>query len=1260
MTTTKKRRLIDLPIVDSQRDQKTTKRRLIDLPIVDSQRDHHKEQNFWQLERICRDVSRAYNDCYGPYESQVSSFNNAIDQHITGPSSVILESECLEVPNDDGSMRFVFRFGNITVPSPTTTEADGTITNLTPDYAMKAKRTYASPVLADITQEIQEWNPQTQRYQLSYNRVDGSPLRREFREVTLFELPVMIGSKICHWSYDLQSLSRSPANMIGVFIIGGHEKRVISQFTTQQNYPHIYTTKPPATKYCLVAEVRSLHEKKIRSTSTVYLSLTDIRNGQLPDVQIKLPFVHGTAPSLHTIFLLLNVTSVDRMLWYIVGSEEPRGSALYDLAHTCLVSNQVFTSEQSAAEKLGAEHCPAKSLDVQIQAMRSLIANEYLPHMGLDRQPPTMEAKAFYTGFVVRELLSTYLGLRDTDKKDDPARKSVQCTGTLIGLLVRQLWRKSHRTLRNDCKQAIRSKKYLEIPDYISPRQITTNLNFSIATGKWGIQKGGSTQIGYSQAVNRKNEMATLSQGRMINIPINREGKMMEPRQLYHKCYGMLCPVETPDGKTCGLLNMLTIHTHIRHGHTALWILELLASEEFASLWRPLTSFAEDLPQKLESLPQNPSEKKRKIFINGTLVGFTWDGQVLVERLREARCYRRIAYDTSVSLFHDRCIILCDSGALCRPVFCLERIDALEPLWLMYSDNSVLFLNKLMEAGVLLWIDLTEQENYVIAPSLQQALGVSRIPGTIRSHRIDSSEYSPSTSFHSHHSHGKSMSKYTHSEIHSSSLLGICTNAIPFPDHNQSPRNTYQTCMAKQSVSLPYANPFDREDTQMHMLNYVQTPLVQTHLDQISDAALYSGVNCFVAFISGLHNQEDSLILSKSFVERGGCLSSFYRSFRDEEHSTGSERETFQNPLTDPECATLIQHWTEEERWHYRHLDDDGCARIGSIVEHGDVLIAKVVQTPDVRAGGRDDYIRKEHTVRHKAEFSATVDRAQMSATKEGARMMTIVLFSLRFCRQGDKFSSRHGQKGVVGRVESSENLPYVMGGPMAGLVPDCIFNPHCIPRRMTIGKQIEMVAGKLGCSLGDFIDGTAFQGETPEEIFASLHSHGFQRYGDEILCAGDTGEMMECPIFLGTVYMQRLNHMVDDKIHARNKGPRNIITQQPVEGRARDGGIRFGEMERDNLIAYGAPEVLKDRLCDSSDGREVYFCTQCGMIAETKALNYSVSFTLHGKNDEYHWHCSLCDTDKFLVRRIVPNSYKLFVEEMKSTSIATIHTLKS
>ena len=447
----------------------------------------------------------------------------------------------------------------------------------------------------------------------------------------------------------------------------------------------------------------------------------------------------------------------------------------------------------------------------------------------------------------------------------------------------------------------------------------------------------------------------------------------------------------------------------------------------------------------------------------------------------------------------------------------------------------------------------------------------------------------------------------THLEIEPFTILGVCAGLIPYPNHNQSPRNTYQCAMGKQAMGTIAYNQRNRIDTLMYLLVYPQVPMVRSKtIDLINFDKVPAGQNASVAVMSySGYDIEDALVLNKASLDRGFGRCVVYR-----KQTCSLKR--YANQSYDRIMGPSREAGSGEPVWRHRVLDHDGICAPGELVTNKQVLVNKsvpvVTQSPlqqsatssstaippsSSSSSSNPSSEYKDSPVTYKGPTRTHIERVLITSNAEESYLIKILLANVRRPELGDKFSSRHGQKGVCGLIANQEDMPFND----AGICPDIIMNPHGYPSRMTVGKLMELLAGKAGVLDGKFHYGTAFSGDRVEDICADLIRNGYNYQGKDFLTSGITGEPLSAYIFFGPIYYQKLKHMVLDKMHARSKGPRAVLTRQPTEGRSREGGLRLGEMERDCLIGYGASMLLLERLMISSDIFEVDVCGKCGLL---------------------------------------------------------------
>ena len=461
-------------------------------------------------------------------------------------------------------------------------------------------------------------------------------------------------------------------------------------------------------------------------------------------------------------------------------------------------------------------------------------------------------------------------------------------------------------------------------------------------------------------------------------------------------------------------------------------------------------------------------------------------------------------------------------------------------------------------------------------------------------------------------------------------MLGLLSSLIPFSNHNQSPRNTYQSAMGKQAMGIYMTNYRKRMDTMGHILYYPHKPIVDTNIGKlVPSSKVPNGLNVIVGISSyGGYNQEDSILINKGSVERGLFRSTFYRTYRDDEkkiQSSGQD-ERIMKPVMDitsgikPGC--------------YDKLDTNGFVPVNTFVTSNDIIIGKV---HPIKNKGKSNNTYRDSSTFLRPNEKGHIDKIYVNRNGDGHKFCKVRVRSNRIPTIGDKFSSRHGQKGTCGMLINEEDMPFTKDG----VRPDIIVNPHAIPSRMTIAQLIECILGKTATLTGGYGDGTPFNETSVDKIMEALEKNNFESSGNEVLYNGFTGKQMTSKIFIGPTYYQRLKHMVEDKIHSRATGPMVLLTRQPAEGRARDGGLRFGEMERDCMIAHGSVGFLKERMLDVSDNYRVFICNECKFIASVNP-------------DENIYKCKACNNYIDFSEIRIPYSCKLLIQELEGMNIAS------
>ena len=1193
-------------------------------------------------EEFQKELFDSHNNVNGYARFQKDSYNHMMTSLIP---QVIAEYSKPAVVHDSRSTgrRHVVTFGKVTMGKPNHREADGKVCMILPEDARQRQLDYCLPVMVDVMHDVFPLDPAEESSAASTPplRMPGEddPVpewtmhlpdmenRAIHREVPLFEIPVMVQSDYCSlhgisrlpskgWDGSglKQPASECPHDEGGYFVIRGLDRTLQMQEALRTNIAFVFAMKQP-NKYGFMCEVRSRHELKMRSTSTLRVYVTTRKGGTPPEISAALPFLPSMDVPILALFRMLGFSDDVQLLAFVRGASPlpphiiPHVHAV--LGHACgrMTQDEVF-------EYVGRTGTKETTVDARRRYVTHLLSNELLPHLGLVNTPAEIHRKAMYLGIMVRRLLLAYcdtphgftggevesLGVAEVDDRDHYANKRLATAGTMIALLLRQHLRKFIKTLRRTLAQQIENRRPLDIGNVVKTHKITADLRYAFRTGNWSVQRTTTNQnVGITQIINRTSQLALKSQVGRINTPMNRDGKMTHLRQAHLSTWGILCPNETPEGAGCGLVKNLAVLTHVRVGTPNAQLTYVLFK------FLGVTPFDEAVSPETQPV----------VFVNGDIVGVHADPAALAAAARAARRNQCLPYDTSIVYRVSGVSLTSDSGCCMRPVFVVENLwrlpAAIQAVRAMPTEQ---LWSHLLNAAIIEYLDKEEEAEMRIAVTPEEL--AAALPEA-------ASDPEP----------------YTHLEICPSAMLGHCALQIPFADRNQAPRNIYQASMGKQAVAVPSLTYMDRFDAQMHVPYYSQNPLVRTGTE---DADSGMGINAIVAIMAHTgNNQEDSVIMSRDFVERGGFRSTHYTTYTTEERSTGADPECFENPTA---CEGEV---TGMKQADYSSLDSVGTIELNTPLTQGTVLIGKTVSTPHIEGKTENSVKRDASTVFHGAEEECRVDRVMITNNREGVNCQRVRVRAARIPIVGDKFSSRHGQKGTIGMLVPQADLPFSLA---TGMTPDIIINPCAIPSRMTIAHLVECVASKTGVVLGKFVNGAPFRKVSVEEnICAELHRAGYERHGNERMISGITGELLEATVFMGPTFYQRLKHMTNDKVHSRSTGPHTVVTRQPSEGRSHNGGLRLGEMERDCLVSHGASRTLQERYLFASDAYSAPMCRKCGILAE-HAYNTAFGSTVAGRTAR----CRVCGETN-VADVIIPYPYKLLQQELGAMGITVRHT---
>jgi len=690
-------------------------------------------------------------------------------------------------------------------------------------------------------------------------------------------------------------------------------------------------------------------------------------------------------------------------------------------------------------------------------------------------------------------------------------------------------------------------------------------------------------RTGVTQNMDKTNYLAMISQLQRVSSMLPGEQENFLARTLHPTHYGRFCPIETPEGTEIGLRKNLALLSKISTRTN-------LSDEKIIDVFK-------------EYLKKEPG--KKDVFLNGKFIGGVDNIEEFVSFLREKRRAQELPIELSIRYNKqlDNVILSSETGRVMRPLIFLENGKPKLTEEQLIELTGSLSWSELIKKGIIEYLDAAEEENALVA--------------------LEEKDITNDTN-----------SEYTHLEIDKIDLLGVVTSLVPYANYDQSSRLNRGSKTQKQALGLYASNFLCRVDTDVNILHYPQEPIVRSFIYDTLNV-YPSGQNVVVAIMTNEgYNMEDALILNKGSVDRGLARSTYYRPYTSVElNYAGGLKDEIIIPTKD-----VSGYRTEES---YRFLEDDGIVYPESQLTAGDVVIGKT-SPPKFLSEVREITLKtkKESSTVIRQEEQGTIDSIFITEDGQGNKVVKVRTRDLRVPELGDKFATSHGQKGVIGAIVPENDMPFTS----LGIKPDIIFNPHSIPSRMTVGYLIELLSGKVGCLKGKIMDGTGFSGQKIEELEQQLEELGFREDGKETVYHGVTGKMLSVKTFFGNMYYLKLKYMVSNKIHARASGKVTLLTRQPVEGRAKGGALRLGEMEQQALVAHGASLLLKERY--DSDKVILHICSKCGSIAIEDLLRNKLT-------------CPLCNSQEIEPVEI-SYAFKLLVDELQGLHIKTRFNLKN
>ena len=1493
------------------------------------------------LERLVRHQLESYNNFVGYQISKTIEMFNPVH---------IVSEQDYDPNNKKYSLETFITFENFHIYRPQIHENNGAIKLMFPQEARLRNFTYASSMTVDVNiKYIVRTGPELESTQIFYKTLPG---------IHIGKLPIMLRSNICvlnqYKHFENVQTGECKFDAGGYFIINGSEKTVLGQERAAENKVYCFNVSKNNTKYTWIAEIKSVPDFKCISPKQINMMISSKNNGFGNPIFVQIPRVKQPIP-LFIVFRALGIISdkeiCEKVLLDITNNENKK---LLDALQASIIdANKHLSKEECIKYITGYAMYTPINMDRETGAKKKLeftmdiLNNDLFPHCQNSTQ------KIYFLGYMTNKLLQANFEMIKQDDRDSFLNKRIDLTGTLLNNLFRNYFNKLVKDMEKQVIREINTGSWKSKDDYeniinftnickiIKSTTIENGLKRALATGDFGIKHTNSNKVGVAQVLNRLTYVSSLSHARRISTPTDKSGKLIPPRKLHNTSWGMICPAETPEGQSVGIVKNLSYMAHITIHSNSLSLYDYI------------------MPNIINISDANSSNElynKVKVFINGSWVGTTNEPEALYISLKEKKYKGIINIYTSIIFdYRNKELRVCnDGGRIMRPLLRVKNNNILITNTLInkLKNNEINWDNLLIgydnNESAIEYIDSDEQSWSMIATKPKDLI-----------------------------QKGDRVYKYTHCEIHPSTIFGVLASCIPFPEHNQSPRNCYQCAQGKQAMGVYVTNYENRMDKTAYVLNYPSRPLVDTRvMNLIQLNKIPSGTNVVVAIMTHTgYNQEDSLLFNKGSIDRGLFVTTIYHTEKDEDkqkingdeeirckpdptktkgmkfgnynkvnskgvipentlvenrdiiiakvtpikenrndhtkvikfedqsriHRTVEETYVDKNYIdrngegynfakvrlrivrkpvigdkfcmtSDHDVLTLNRGWipinevkdsdligqlnrtnnTIEYVKPLEILEFDHIGKMYNVETQGisqcvtlnhrmwiqkrdkkdyqlipaEEMIGKRVRfqsgsspvnNPDLEIKINDDiytgekcdaflilfgifiaegwtYINEKDYI-CRIEYAANKPRVQEQLKKSceilnvnysmnknsfkwyinnknlthefqkysvGAvnkylpewytslseRQTKILLYALClgdghetasslhyytssiklrdniqilaqhagytayytsryeagsssvmkdgriitttatawdigirkkrlfptlnhghkheqngqieevFDYQGKVYclrvpsevflvrrngkcsftgnSSRHGQKGTIGNIIPEADMPFTA----SGVKPDIIINPHAIPSRMTIGQLKETVLGKVLVELGLFGDGTSFGQFEVKDICDELIKLGYEAHGNELLHNGLTGEQVECSVFMGPVFYQRLKHMVNDKAHSRSIGPMVNLTRQPAEGRSRDGGLRFGEMEKDAMVSHGAARFTRGRMYDASDKYSVHVCKKCGLVAA-----YNDEMQIH--------HCRVCDNRTDFAYVEIPYACKLLCQELNTMNIA-------
>ena len=1137
--------------------------------------------------------------------------NNQIQQTIEmfNPLLIVSDHDYIKEHNLH-RLEIEITFENFSIYRPQIYENNGSTKIMFPQEARLRNFSYSSAMTIDLNIKYTVRNGENYKNVLNY--------QKKIKNVHIGKLPIMLKSDLCvlnqYKHLDHNETGECYMDPGGYFIINGSEKTCISQERAAENQIYCFNIEKNNNKWSWKAEMKCIPDWKCISPKQITMYIASRNNGYGKAIYLQIPRIKIPIP-LFIIFRAFNIISDKEICELIILNidNENMKKMLNALKASIIDANKYMTKESAIKFIVNNVIYTPMNMDKETGSKKKydfameVLSNDIFPHCKTETQ------KIYMLGYMTNMLLQTSFGWLQESDRDSYMNKRVDLTGPLLNNLLRNYFNKLVKDMKKQIIREINTGSWKSNDDYeniitktniykiIKSTTIEQGIKRALATGDFGIKQINSNKVGVAQVLNRLTYLSSLSHLRRVNTPIDKSGKLVPPRRLHNSTWGFLCPAETPEGQSIGIVKNLAYLAHITINSNSSglydYILPIIQSlDTYDGSYKDLDEFA-------------------KVFINGSWVGFTNEPEKVYATLKDKKYKGIINIYTSI-IFNSKLkeIRVCnDAGRITRPL-------------LKVKHNKILYTNSIIQKikdDELNWDDL------VVGIKLEDSI-IEYVDSYEQNNAMIAMKTVDLDNNNNNNNNNNNIYHYSHCEIHPSTIFGILASCIPFPDSNQSPRNTYQSAMGKQAIGMYVTNYDNRMDKTAYVLTYPMRPLVETRIMNIIKLNnIPSGQQVIVAIASHTgYNQEDSLLFNKGSIDRGLFLATIYHTEKDEDKKLFGTEEI--------RCKPDKTKTKNIKFGNYDKLTSQGIMKENTLIEDRDIIIGKVIPIKENKNDFTKSVKFSDGSISHRTQEESYVDKNYIETNGDGYNFCKVRIRNFRKPVIGDKFSSRHGQKGTIGNIIPEEDMPFTANG----LKPDIIINPHAIPSRMTIAQLKETLLGKVLLEMGLFGDGTSFGEFDISNIIDKLNDLGYESKGNELMYNALTGEQLTMNIFIGPAFYQRLKHMVNDKQHSRSIGPMVNLTRQPAEGRSRDGGLRFGEMERDCMISHGASRFTKGRIYDASDAFSVFVCNKCGLIA---------SFN----NKEHIHYCNTCGNRNDFKYVEIPYACKLMFQELITMNIA-------